>query len=78
MVLMAAAGMRRSIIKQSYDARERKMDENLPSHLQLGNLNGDGCARASLACLPLATQQALLHAFTQDCSMHAGTQRTWC
>lgn len=43
--LVEAGGcMRRSIIKQSYDARERKMDENLPSHLQLGNLNGDGCA----------------------------------
>lgn len=32
----------RSIIKQSYDARERKMDANLPSHLAYGNLNGDG------------------------------------
>lgn len=34
---------RRSIIKQSYDARERKMDDSLPSHLAHGNLNGDGC-----------------------------------
>ncbi len=32
----------RSIIKQSYDARERKMDSSLPSHLAYGNLNGDG------------------------------------
>ncbi|CAL8463359.1 g2893 [Coccomyxa elongata] len=32
----------RSIIKQSYDARERKMDTSLPSHLAYGNLNGDG------------------------------------
>jgi len=32
----------RSIIKQSYDARERLMDASLPSHLSHGNLNGDG------------------------------------
>ena len=32
----------RSIIKQSYDARERIMDISLPSHLAHGNLNGDG------------------------------------
>jgi glutamine amidotransferase len=32
----------RSIIKQSYDARERQMDSKLPSHLAYGNLNGDG------------------------------------
>lgn len=32
----------RSIIKQSYDARERIMDASLPSHLSHGNLNGDG------------------------------------
>ena len=32
----------RSIIKQSYDARERKMDSSLPYHLAHGNLNGDG------------------------------------
>uniref|UniRef100_A0A1D2A699 Glutamine amidotransferase type-2 domain-containing protein n=1 Tax=Auxenochlorella protothecoides TaxID=3075 RepID=A0A1D2A699_AUXPR len=32
----------RSIIKQSYDARERKNDSNLPHHLGYGNLNGDG------------------------------------
>lgn len=32
----------RSIIKQSYDARERIMDTSLPSHLAHGNLNGDG------------------------------------
>lgn len=32
----------RSIIKQSYDARERIMDASLPSHLAHGNLNGDG------------------------------------
>ncbi|KAK2079339.1 hypothetical protein QBZ16_003030 [Prototheca wickerhamii] len=32
----------RSIIKQSYDARERKNDSNLPHHLVYGNLNGDG------------------------------------
>ncbi|KAL6762357.1 nucleophile aminohydrolase, partial [Haematococcus lacustris] len=32
----------RSIIKQSYDARERKGDPALPFHLGHGNLNGDG------------------------------------
>lgn len=32
----------RSIIKQSYDARERKQDPSLPMHLGFGNLNGDG------------------------------------
>lgn len=32
----------RSIIKQSYDARERKGDPNLPFHLAHGSLNGDG------------------------------------
>ncbi len=32
----------RSIIKQSYDAKERIMDASLPSHLAHGNLNGDG------------------------------------
>lgn len=32
----------RSIIKQSYDARERMQDPSLPSHLAHGNLNGDG------------------------------------
>jgi hypothetical protein len=32
----------RSIIKQSYDARERLSDASLPSHLGYGNLNGDG------------------------------------
>ena len=32
----------RSIIKQSYDARERKQDPTLPYHLGHGNLNGDG------------------------------------
>ena len=33
---------RRSIIKQSYDAKERIMDASLPCHLAHGNLNGDG------------------------------------
>jgi hypothetical protein len=33
---------RRSIIKQSYDAKERKQDPSLPMHLGFGNLNGDG------------------------------------
>jgi glutamine amidotransferase len=32
----------RSIIKQSYDAKERKQDPSLPMHLGFGNLNGDG------------------------------------
>ncbi|KAF8073182.1 Cndp1 [Scenedesmus sp. PABB004] len=32
----------RSIIKQSYDARERLQDPSLPNHLGFGNLNGDG------------------------------------
>lgn len=32
----------RSIIKQSYDARERLSDHTLPFHLGYGNLNGDG------------------------------------
>ena len=32
----------RSIIKQSYDARERHSDKSLHSHLQYGNINGDG------------------------------------
>lgn len=32
----------RSIIKQSYDARERLQDPSLPLHLGFGNLNGDG------------------------------------
>jgi hypothetical protein len=32
----------RSIIKQSYDARERRNDSSLPFHLGYGNLNGDG------------------------------------
>jgi len=32
----------RSIIKQSYDARERRVDAGLPAHLAHGNLNGDG------------------------------------
>lgn len=32
----------RSIIKQSYDARERLQDPSLPQHLGFGNLNGDG------------------------------------
>lgn len=32
----------RSIIKQSYDARERRNDSTLPLHLGYGNLNGDG------------------------------------
>ncbi|KAF5832709.1 hypothetical protein DUNSADRAFT_11353 [Dunaliella salina] len=32
----------RSIIKQSYDARERLGDPALPMHLRHGNLNGDG------------------------------------
>lgn len=35
----------RSIIKQSYDARERKGDPNLPFHLAHGSLNGDGCVQ---------------------------------
>jgi len=30
----------RSIIKQSYDARERRNDSSLPFHLGYGNLNG--------------------------------------
>ena len=34
--------MRRSIIKQSYDAKGRKQDPSLPMHLGFGNLNGDG------------------------------------
>jgi hypothetical protein len=33
---------RHSIIKQSYDARERLRDPSLPMHLGFGNLNGDG------------------------------------
>ncbi|CAG9463974.1 unnamed protein product [Pedinophyceae sp. YPF-701] len=33
---------KRSIIKQSYDARERLLDPTLPFHLGHGNLNGDG------------------------------------
>ncbi|KAI8105103.1 hypothetical protein M9435_000274 [Picochlorum sp. BPE23] len=32
----------RSIIKQSYEARERRNDSSLPCHLGYGNLNGDG------------------------------------
>lgn len=36
------AGPDRSIIKQSYDARERLQDPSLPNHLGFGNLNGDG------------------------------------
>ncbi|KAK9815459.1 hypothetical protein WJX72_003974 [[Myrmecia] bisecta] len=32
----------RSIIKQSYDAKERKIDKSLPSHLAHGHLNADG------------------------------------
>eukprot|EP00798_Chlamydomonas_sp_ICE-L_P015336 gene15336-21422_t len=32
----------RSIIKQSYDARERLQDPSLPAHVGFGNLNGDG------------------------------------
>lgn len=32
----------RSIIKQSYEARERSNDSSLPLHLGYGNLNGDG------------------------------------
>jgi glutamine amidotransferase len=32
----------RSIIKQSYDARERLLDPSLPAHLGHGNLNADG------------------------------------
>lgn len=40
----------RSIIKQSYDARERKMDDSLPSHLAHGNLNGDGCTTLPAPC----------------------------
>ncbi|GMH45158.1 hypothetical protein BSKO_13115 [Bryopsis sp. KO-2023] len=32
----------RSIIKQSYDARERLLDPSLPFHLAHGNLNADG------------------------------------
>lgn len=32
----------RSIIKQSYDARERLRDDSLPAHLGFGNLNADG------------------------------------
>jgi predicted glutamine amidotransferase len=32
----------RSIIKQSYDARERLQDHSLPAHLGFGNLNADG------------------------------------
>lgn len=33
---------KRSIIKQSYDARERLLDPTLPDHLGFGNLNADG------------------------------------
>ena len=40
----------RSIIKQSYDARERIMDASLPSHLSHGNLNGDGFGIGALYC----------------------------
>lgn len=32
----------RSIIRQSYDARERLLDPSLPAHLGHGNLNADG------------------------------------
>lgn len=32
----------RSIIKQSYDAKERLRDPTLPSHVGHGNLNADG------------------------------------
>lgn len=32
----------RSIIKQSYDARERRVEPGLPAHLAHSNLNGDG------------------------------------
>ena len=32
----------RSIIRQSYDARERLLDPSLPAHLGFGNLNADG------------------------------------
>ena len=31
----------RSIIKQSYDAKERKEDATMHGHLSLGSLNGD-------------------------------------
>ncbi|KDD72798.1 hypothetical protein H632_c2885p0, partial [Helicosporidium sp. ATCC 50920] len=46
----------RSIIKQSYEARERKDDSSLPFHLGYGNLNGDGFGigwfpRASSLCV---------------------------
>lgn len=32
----------RSIVIQSFDARERLQDPNLPHHVGFGNLNGDG------------------------------------
>eukprot|EP00951_Prasinocladus_malaysianus_P040680 scaffold470436_cov33-Prasinocladus_malaysianus.AAC.1 len=32
----------RSIVIQSFDARERKGDPSLPQHVGFGNLNGDG------------------------------------
>lgn len=39
---LKSTGPDRSIIKQSYDARERLQDPSLPNHLGFGNLNGDG------------------------------------
>lgn len=42
LLLVQHAGPDRSIIKQSYDARERLQDPSLPNHLGFGNLNGDG------------------------------------
>ena len=42
LLLLLHTGPDRSIIKQSYDARERLQDPSLPNHLGFGNLNGDG------------------------------------
>jgi hypothetical protein len=72
--------MRRSIIKQSYDARERNVDANLPSHLQLGNLNGDGCVHTVHASSAHRSRSMHSHTHLQSSTpapppLHA---RAWC
>ncbi len=56
-----------SIIKQSYDAKERIMDASLPSHLSHGNLNGDGFgigATTSPACMDIMCCPSLRPPYT--------------
>jgi len=79
----------RSIIKQSYDAKERKEDATMHGHLSLGSLNGDGfgigahegraCARLHCAlCGSLLTELPGCAGWYSDSVVAKATDPTPC